>query len=103
METDHGRLALPDSRKERLDDSEYDSISDEEKDARPRFPFTYAAAGAKRRYYNNLEEESQVEACEWSVILDEANELAGLHGKSRNSFNPSVVPEESRYHKVVFS
>lgn len=89
LETEHARLAHPNTRKKRLE---------KEKDTLPRFPFTYATTGAKRGGYNNLEKEQQ-EACEWSAILDEANELAGLQGKACSSFNGSVVPEEIRYHK----
>ncbi|KAI0524031.1 hypothetical protein KFK09_003395 [Dendrobium nobile] len=98
LEIEHGKLEHAHTKKERLDDSGYDSISDEEKDARSRLPFTYAATKAKRGGYNNLEKEKQ-EVCEWSAILGEANELAGLHGKTCNSFSPSVVLEERRSHK----
>ncbi|XP_020572590.1 uncharacterized protein LOC110019310 [Phalaenopsis equestris] len=98
LDTEHGRLPHLDGTKGQLDDFGYDSISDEENDTRRKFPFTYASAGAKRGGYDNLEKKLH-EACEWSTILDEADELAGLRGNMCGSFHPSLVPEERIYHK----
>ncbi|KAK8957707.1 hypothetical protein KSP39_PZI001320 [Platanthera zijinensis] len=98
LQTEHEKLVSSYTGEESLNDSGYESISDEEKDARPRFSFIYAADRIQRGF-SSLVNENQQQVCEWPAILEEANELAGLLGKTYNSFNSSVVPEERRFHK----
>lgn len=86
-------------RKEQYSDSGDESISDEEDAELTRLPFA-SAAKVQGSYNYNFEKRSQDQACAWSEVLEQVNELAGLHTKTPNCSIPYDVYEVKKGHKV---
>lgn len=76
-----------------------ESISDEENYVVSKFLFTSESAEVQRSYYRNFENENDDEACAWSAILEEADELVCLHKKTYSSSFISDISEARKIRK----
>ncbi|XP_038983018.1 uncharacterized protein LOC103701934 isoform X3 [Phoenix dactylifera] len=87
-------------RKVPYNDSGDESISDEENAEFTRLSFTSAAVKVQGSYNYNFERRNQDEACAWSAVTEQVNELACLHTKTPSPLIPSDVYEVKKGHKI---